>query len=160
MGISWDNDQISSLTSWIEKEVPLTGTLKIVSAIVPRSTFAMHVEQEAKEFTVYLSIDTPSDEASLMIFMGYIVTLAYDNVNWTEVPSKQNLLDSHKQVCQAMKVFNNDFAQSLENHHPILDKWHDAQLDDSTTLETDEDELVDWMGDSLFSSTKKNYGSN
>lgn len=166
MSISWDENQLTALSSWVAEKLPLEkGEMAVVTMDMPPNCFAGTVNLPEKLFTVFANPEASLADITVNVLLGYIVALAYDRSGWDGVPSQDVLLDCHRLVCQSLLDFNEDFSKVLEEHVGILDSWHEHHVDDSTTTEpVDANVLVDSMGQMLFAAnpadTKKNYGSN
>ncbi len=154
MTISWDQNQLPALSAWIEEKLPLVeGEVAVATMDIPENCFAGSVDLEDKEFIVFTNPDSPLTDITMNVFLGYIVALAYDKSGWTGPPSHEILFDCHRQVCQVMLDFNEEFSRALEDHVDILEAWHqnhDATDSDSATTELDAEDLVDQMGTTLF----------
>lgn len=165
MAISWDENQLPALSSWIVEKLPLKhGELAVATMDIPPNCFAGTVDLEEKEFIVFASVESPIADITVNVFLGYMVALAYDRSGWKGLPSHEILFDCHRLVCQALLEFNEDFSKALEEHVDILEAWHETHAkDDSATTTVDTDDLIDQMGTSLFVANpddSKKYGAN
>jgi hypothetical protein len=165
MGISWDENQLPALSSWIEEKLPLKeGEIAVATMDIPANCFAGSVDLQEKEFVVFANLECPLSDVTVNVFLGYIVALAYDRSGWVGLPPADVLFDCHRQVCQAMLEFNEEFSKALEEHADILEAWHKTHANDvSATTTVDTDDLVDQMSSSLFvvnPDDSKKYGAN
>jgi len=164
MAIYWDENQLPALSSLISEKVPFTnGKMSVATMDTPPNTFAGAVDLPGKEFTVFASLDAPLADVTVNVFLGYIVALAYDRSGWSGMPTIETLVDCHREVCQAMLDFNEDFSRTLEEHAPILEVWHQTHVTDDATTEVDTGDLIEALGTSLFVANpadSKDYGSN
>jgi len=157
MSISWDENQLPALISWIESQLPLQqGELAVLSMDIPENCFAGQVDLEEKEFQVFTNINSPMTDTTVNVVLAYIVTMAFDKNGWEPAPASEVLFDCHRQVCQTLLEFNEDFSKHVEECWDILEAWHtthaspDATPTTTTAPATDSESLVEEMGASLF----------
>jgi hypothetical protein len=146
-----------ALLAWLENNITLThGEITVQSRDVPQEAFATEVDLDNKQLCVFANPDNPMVDTTLNVFLGYIIALAYDKIEWGKiVPTAEDLVDSHRTVCEAMQEFNASFAVHLEDHLPILNLWrtsHEehAATTKSTTGSQRTDSLIEDVGSRLF----------
>lgn len=164
MSISWDENQLTALAAWIEDKLPLTqGEVVVASMDIPENCFAGQVDLDTKEFIVFTNVDSPMADTTVNIFLGYIVALAYDKVQWSRVPAYDIVVDCHRLVCTVMLEFNEDFTKALEENLDVIESWYTTQTKTEIVDEGDHEALVEDLGNKLFTSpvaSPKNYGAN
>jgi hypothetical protein len=160
MSISWDENQLTALAAWISDKLPLEhGEVIVASMDIPENCFAGQVDLDAKEFVVFTNVDSSMADTTVNIFLGYIVAMAYDKVQWSKVPEYSMVVDCHRSVCSVMLEFNDDFAKALEENLDVVESWYESQ----TNAEVKEESLVEDMGSELFTepvASPKNYNVN
>lgn len=150
MPVSWDENQLPALSSWIEEQLPLEGEIVIVSMDIPAGCFAGTADLEDREFVVFANLDNPLADITVNFFLGYIVTLAYDKSGWAGHPPYDVLFDCHRLVCQSLLEFNEEFAKALEDHVDILQAWHSTSESETNEDTQDIDVLMEQANSVLF----------
>jgi len=163
--IHWDDQQMVALLDWLEENITLVyGEVLVQSRDVPQEAFAAEVDLGEKQFRVFANPENPMVDTALNVFLGYILALAYDRTSWEHiVPSKEDLIDCHRLVCEAMMDFNIEFSYILEEHLTILELWRSSHEEERTTTgtvptTTSADSLVDYLGVGLFGSSDDDDG--
>jgi len=162
MAIVWDENQLLSLLTHLEREVPLTsGTLNVISASIPENSFAGKVETGMKTFNVYLGMDMSMGMGIVNVFLGYIMALSYAESAWNEEMDPSTIVFMHEKVCEAMQDQNPEFAQELQELDGLLLEWYKATSTDAP----EEDQFLsiyaeDDLTSGLFSSEEVDYGAN
>jgi hypothetical protein len=149
MSISWDEEQPVAVLAWLENKIELKGNLHVYTIDIPSNAFAADFRMEEKDLIICTNLTNSLADWGVTIVLGYILALSFDQMQWEKIPSQPVVELCHRQVCDALYEFNQEFAEAVDESSELLVAWIDHKQSNAQGVES-ASSLVEEMGYDLF----------